>query len=76
MHYTWEQMSPVPLNGSDTSEPALRVDRKTRYLGNKKRMDFFLGAKIYIIEILLCCIYLITKRIHISYTYIHKYIYT
>ena len=42
MHYTWEQMSPVPLT-NDTSIEALSKDRKTRYLSNKSRMQFFLA---------------------------------
>ena len=41
MHYTWEQMSPVPLS-NDTSIEALGKDRKTRYIKNKSRMQWFL----------------------------------
>jgi len=42
MHYTWEQMSPVPATDLTTQE-ALSADRKERYLKNKSRMDFMLG---------------------------------
>ena len=42
MHYTWEQMSPVPET-DDVSIEALSKDRKTRYINNKSRMQFFLA---------------------------------
>ena len=42
MHYTWEQMSPVPLT-NDSSMEALSKDRTTRYISNKSRMQFFLA---------------------------------
>lgn len=42
MHYTWEQMDPVPKT-NDISAKALTEDRKNRYLKNKHRMEFFLG---------------------------------
>jgi hypothetical protein len=42
MHYTWEQMDPIPRTNDETKE-ALLKDRKFRYNANKNRMSLFLG---------------------------------
>lgn len=42
MHYTWEQMDPVPRT-NDESKVAQLKDRKIRYNSNKGRMNTFLG---------------------------------
>lgn len=41
MHYTWEQMDPVPFT-NDTNAEALRIDRLKRYEKNKLRMQIML----------------------------------
>jgi hypothetical protein len=38
MHYTWEQMAPVPETDEETAE-ALAKDRKDRYNKNKSFFD-------------------------------------
>lgn len=42
MHYTWEQMDPVPRTQDESNELQLK-DRKRRYNENKGRMSLFLG---------------------------------
>lgn len=42
MHYTWEQMSPVPLSDDASSPFDLEEDRKKRYAANEGRMKVFI----------------------------------
>ena len=40
MHYTWEQMAPVP-GTHDESAGAQKADRERRYEANRKELEFF-----------------------------------